>query len=81
MRRRNGKRSRSTDSDSEATLLETKEEQAKINNTARNMADGIWKPLIYKWRKRRPLVEAPDRTARTVKLHKPVRPAFREHMH
>ena len=66
------------DPDDEAALLETKEEQTKINNTARNMADGVWKPLIDKWRKRRPLVETPGRP---LKLHKPARPAFREHMH
>ncbi|WP_334396224.1 DUF4238 domain-containing protein [Bradyrhizobium sp. AZCC 2289] len=69
------------DPDDEAALLETKEEQAKIDATARNMADGVWKPLLAKWRKRRPLVEMPGQAAKRSKLVKPAKSVFRKHMH
>jgi Protein of unknown function (DUF4238) len=69
------------DPDDEAALLETKEEQAKINATARKMADGVWKPLLTKWRKRRPLIEIPGQAAKRSKLIKPAKSVFREQMH
>jgi hypothetical protein len=69
------------DPDAEVALLDTPEEQAKIHNTARNMADGVWKPLVAKWRQRRPLVEVPGRAERRPKVRKPVKLSFRENMH
>jgi hypothetical protein len=69
------------DPDDEAALLETKEERAKINRTARKMADGAWKPLLTKWRKRRPLVELPGHAGKSSKLLKPAKSVFRKHMH
>ena len=69
------------DPDGEAALLETKEEQAKIKAIARNMADGVWKPLLTKWRKRRPLIDMPGQAAKRSKLIKPAKSVFRKHMH
>jgi hypothetical protein len=69
------------DPDDEAERLETKEEQAKISETARNMADGVWKPLSFKWRKQRPLVEVPGRAEKSSKLFKSAKPVFRKHLH
>jgi Protein of unknown function (DUF4238) len=69
------------DPDDEAKRLETKEEQAKIEKTARNLADGIWKPLSAKWLKQRPLVEVPGQVRKRSKLLKPTQPVFREALH
>jgi hypothetical protein len=69
------------DPDDEAKRLETKEEQARIDGTARNMADGVWKPLSAKWHKQRPLVEVPGRARRSSKLFKPTKRVFRKHLH
>ena len=69
------------DPESEAALLETKDEQAKIDRTARNAADAVWKPLIAKWRKQRPLIESPGQSGKPPRLRKPAKPPYREHMH
>jgi hypothetical protein len=70
------------DPDSEAALLETKAEVAKINTTARHLADGIWKPFIAKLRKRRPLIEIPNQSQRTPKMIlKPSKAPYRKHLH
>jgi hypothetical protein len=69
------------DPDDEATQLEASEEQAKIDATARNIAEAAWKPLLTKWRKRRPLIEMLGQAAKHSKLIKPAKTAFRKHMH
>lgn len=69
------------DPDEEAGLLETDGERVRINNTARNMADAVWKPLIAKWRKRRPLLEGSSQSGKPAKLLKPAKPGLRKHLH
>jgi Protein of unknown function (DUF4238) len=70
------------DPDAEEALIQTEDEQNKINNTARNMADGVWKPLTAKWRAKRPLIERADAPGRAHQLRKPAKPPpYRKHMH
>jgi hypothetical protein len=45
------------------------------------MADGVWKPLVAQWRKRRPLIEVPGRAGKPSKLLKLAKPVFRKHLH
>jgi hypothetical protein len=66
---------------SEVALLETVGEQVKINATARNLADCVWKPLIAKWRKQRPLIETPGQSGRPPRLRKAVKRPYRRHLH
>ena len=67
--------------DDEAMLFETHTEQVKIDNTARNLADRIWKPLVARWRVRRPLIETTNNPRATHKIQKPIKHNFRKHMH
>jgi hypothetical protein len=66
---------------SEVALLESVDERAKINLTARNLADCVWKPLIAKWRKQWPLIETPGQSGRRPRVRKAVKRPFREHLH
>jgi hypothetical protein len=65
----------------EAALLKDAGEQNKIENTARNAADGLWKPLTAKWRARRPSIEATQKSKGPAKLWKRTKTHFRRKMH
>jgi hypothetical protein len=47
------------DPDEEKTFLASEAGKAIIEGTARNLADGAWKPLLERWRAYRPLIEPP----------------------
>jgi Protein of unknown function (DUF4238) len=65
----------------ETALSDTPSEKNRIENTAHALAEGVWKPLVAKWRKGCPLIEAPDQPGRRPKLHKPIKTEFRRDMH
>jgi hypothetical protein len=65
----------------EEALLNTAGEQSKIENTARDLAEGIWKPLTARWRARRPLIEGPHERKGSAKLLKRTKTNFRRQMH
>ena len=65
----------------ETALLDTPTEKNQIENPARALAEGVWKPLVAKWRKWRPLIETPNQPEQRPKLNKPTKTKFRRYMH
>lgn len=48
------------DPDEERAFFQSEAGEAMIEGTARNLADGAWKPLLERWRAYRPLIERPS---------------------
>ena len=67
--------------DAERALLRTANEAAKIENTARTVADKIWIPFILNYRKKRPLILSATTPERPARLIKPRQISITKQMH